>query len=297
LREALEADRLVMSGLRWRAAVYAQDEWRIGEAYRWLVIPAARVDHDSQFGTHATPRLAARWDATDELVVRASGGMGFRAPSFKELLLRFENPGAGYVVEGNPALRPEQSTSAQAGVEWRPSAALWLAVNAFHNELEDLITSVTIDDGAGAGPIRFGYDNVGRARTQGAEGTLIVERGRVAAELGWAYTRAQDLDVGRRLEGVPARRASAALRWRNATEALSAVVEATATGRRPFYLSEDPRVAMMSARRVELRARVARSFSAGLTFYLGIENALDAGDDRFDAIAPRTLYAGVTARR
>jgi outer membrane receptor for ferrienterochelin and colicins len=298
LREALTADRLAMPGLRWRGAVYAQDEWRIGDEYRWLVVPAVRVDHDSQFDTHATPRLAVRWDPTDRVALRASSGMGFRAPSFKELLLRFENPGVGYVVEGNPALRPEQSVSAQLGGEWRPRASVWLAASTFHNELENLIASVTLDDGGGAGgPIRFGYDNIGRARTQGVEGWLLVERGRLGAELGYAYTRARDVDARRALEGVPAQRASAALRWRDRAEAFTASLEAVVTGPRPFYLSDDPADVMESDPRLEARARIARRFAAGLTFYLGVENLLDAGDDRFDPIAPRTLYAGVTARR
>jgi outer membrane receptor for ferrienterochelin and colicins len=290
LRETLAADRLVMAGVRWREAVYVQDEWRIGAEYRWLVVPAARVDHDSQFGTHATPRVAVRWDSTDRVAVRGSAGTGFRAPSFKELLLRFENPGAGYVVEGNPQLAPERSLNGQASVEWNARGTVWLAVSAFHNELDDLITSVTLDDGAAGGPRRFGYVNVGRARTQGVEGMLRTERGRLGAELGWAYTRARDLDQERALEGVPGHRAAAALRWRDRAEAFTAVLDATMTGPRAFDgVTTDPRF--------EIGARIARRFTGGFTFYLGVENLLDAGDDRFDPIAPRTLHAGVAARR
>ena len=296
LREGLDADRLAMPGVRWRGALYVQDEWRIGADYRWLVVPAARLDHDSQFGTHATPRLAVRWDPTDAVVVRTSAGMGFRAPSFKELLLRFENPGAGYVVEGNPALEPERSVSAQGGVAWRPAAALWLAANVFHNELEDLITTVTLD-GGGAGPVRFGYANVGRARTQGVDATLVVDGGRFGATLGWAYTRARDLDGDRVLDGVPPHRATAALHWRDDGEAFTASAEAVVTGPRTYHVSDDAAMDVVTDPRVELRARVARRFGDTLTFYLGVENLLDAGDDRYDPIAPRTLYAGVSARR
>jgi outer membrane receptor for ferrienterochelin and colicins len=291
LRETLTADRLVTDGARWRAAVFAQDEWRLGDTYRWLVVPAARVDHDSQFGTHATPRLAVRWDPADLVVLRASSGAGYRAPSFKELLLRFENPGAGYVVEGNPDLKPERSLNVQLGAEWKPTAAVWLAANAYDNELADLITSVTLDDGD---PIRFGYDNVGRARTQGVELAAELVRGRASLSLGWAYTRARDRDLDRALEGMPAHRATVGVRWRDRDEDLDASAEATLTGPRPFYVDEDP---TWTSPRVEVRARVARRFGEHLAFFLGVENLLDAGDDRFDPMAPRTLYTGVEARR
>ena len=107
LRETLASDRLSEPGQRLRAAMFAQDEWRLAED-RVLVVPAARLDADSQFGTHATPRLAARWQATDALVGRGSAGFGYRAPSFKELLLDFQNPGAGYVVAGIPSSPPRR---------------------------------------------------------------------------------------------------------------------------------------------------------------------------------------------
>jgi outer membrane receptor for ferrienterochelin and colicins len=65
------------------------------------------VDRDSVFGTAVSPRVALKVDPTEQLTVRASYGWGFRAPSFQELYLRFENPAVGYVVEGNPSLKPE----------------------------------------------------------------------------------------------------------------------------------------------------------------------------------------------
>ena len=289
LAEGLRSERLRDDGRRVRAALWTQDEWRIGRGYRALIVPAIRLDADTQFGTHVTPRLAARWDPTEELVMRGSVGMGYRAPGFKDLLLRFENPGAGYVVDGNPALRPETSVSVQAGVEWRPRADLWLAANGYANQLRDLITAVTLDDGMSSGTIRFGYANIGRARTLGGDVAASVERGRLTAELGYAVTRSRDLELDQVLDGVPAQRATAALRWRDDDEGLTAVVEIAATGARWYGAVEtDPRV--------DLRARIARRFGAALELAMGADNLLDAGDDRLDRIAPLTLYAAMTAR-
>lgn len=294
LLEALASARLREPGDRVRAALWLQHEWRAGASHRLLLVPAVRLDADSQFGRHVTPHVAARWDPIDDVVLRASVGMGYRAPSFKELLLRFENPGAGYVVEGNPGLRPETSTSVQAGGEWRAHGSLWLAAHVFGNDLHDLIDTMAIEDGASSGPIRFGYRNTGRARTAGAELGMTVGHGRLAMELGWAYTRARDLDTGRALEGVPTQRAAAALRWRDDDEGLTGFAELAATGARPYQLGAT-RVA--TDRRLDVRARIARRFGTSLELFMGVDNLLDGGDDRLDPIAPRTFHAGAAARR
>jgi outer membrane receptor for ferrienterochelin and colicins len=296
LRERLRSDRLAMPGQRARGAAYAQDEWRLGDQGEVVLVPAVRLDLDSQFGAHATPRAAARWQVTERAVVRASTGMGYRAPSFKELLLRFANTGAGYVVEGNPELAPETSRSVQIGGEWRPAPWLWLAADGYANRLRGLIATIALPPEASGG-LRFRYANVGRARTAGLELYAIATRGRAGLEVGAAATRARDLDAGRALEGIPAYRVTVTARWRDPRSGWAGFAAAVLTGHRPLYLSEEPRAATRVPRRAELRARVARQLGAGLGAYVGVDNLLGAGDPVFDPIAPRTLYAGLELRR
>lgn len=291
LREALDSDRLSAPGSRVRGALYAQDEWRLGSSDQLVVVPAARVDVDTQFGGHATPRLAARWQPAATLLVRGSVGMGYRAPDFKELLLRFANPSAGYVVDGNPDLQPESSRSVQGGVEWQARPWLWLSASGFVNGLRDLISTVSEPDD-GSGTLRFGYGNIGRARTAGLESHAMLSRGRAALELGYALTRARDLDERRPLEGIPAHRFTATARWRDPA-GLEAFVAAVVTGHRPFYLSDDPQRATLTARRLEIRARIAKRFGPRYAGFVGIDNAAGAGDSDLDRLPPRTLYAGV----
>ncbi|MEO1172960.1 MAG: TonB-dependent receptor, partial [Myxococcota bacterium] len=94
---------------RQRYAVYAQDEWRLTDSV--IAVPGLRFDSDSQFGSQLSPKLTARFNVTDSVVLRTSYGAGFRAPDFRQLYLLFENPGVGYVVNGNPELGPERSQS------------------------------------------------------------------------------------------------------------------------------------------------------------------------------------------
>jgi outer membrane receptor for ferrienterochelin and colicins len=294
LREALDADRLSAPGARTRGAVFAQDEWRITD--QLLVVPAARVDLDSQFGVHATPRLAARWQPSAAVIVRGSAGLGYRAPSFKELLLHFENPGVGYIVDGNADLQPETSRNLQGGAEWQARSWLWLSATGYYNGLHDLISAVTEPDD-GSGTLRFGYGNIGRARTAGLETAAMISHGRAGLELGYALTRTRDLDEDRALEGVPAQRFTTSVRWRDRQHGVDAFAACVVTGHRPFYLSEDPKLATLSPRRALLRARVAKQFRGAIGGFVGVDNLLDAGDANLDRIPPRTFYAGVELHR
>ena len=210
--------------------------------------------------------------------------------------LRFANLGVGYVVEGNPDLNPETSINAQAGGEWQARPWLWLSADAYVNQLRNMIFEQLVDDSPGM--LRFLYENIGRARTAGLEVYAIAAHGRAAVELGWALTRARDLDEDRALVGIPAQRVTVTARWRDARERFDASVTAAITGHRPYYLSErDPKETTLTDRRVEVRARISKRFRSGIGGFIGIDNALDAGDARLDRVQPRTLYTGVELQR
>lgn len=285
LREQLRSPRLSRDGTRSRLASFAQARWTFGPV---TVVPAVRLDLDSQFGGHVTPRLAARWHPTATQRVRGSLGLGYRAPSFKELLLRFENPGAGYVVEGNPDLAPETSRALALG--WQGDRGrLAVSVDASWNELRSLITTVAMPSVEGE-PLRFGYGNLARARTVDLEAHVSYALERLTVTAGAAATYSRDLDDGGALPQVPPYRLRGALRWRGSDLGLVADAELALTAARA--LSAD----RSAPRRLEARARVAKQLES-LAFYLGVDNLFDAGDATLDPSAPRTFYLGVQAAR
>ncbi|HEY4059097.1 MAG TPA: TonB-dependent receptor [Kofleriaceae bacterium] len=303
LREALESPRLMDDDYhdRYRTAVFAQDEWKLLRDYSLLIVPAARLDADSQFGTNATPSLAARYEIGEGAVVRASVGMGYRAPSFKELLLRFENPGVGYVVEGNPDLAPEKSKSVQVGAEYAVTQWFWVGADLYYNRLRDMIGNVTLPDD-GSGMLRFGYDNFGLARTMGGEINTQLTRGALGLELGYALNLTKNCSDGFHddstcesadgpIEGMPKHRFTATVRWRARADGMQAFIGAVATGGRPYYLDASG-VPTYTETRVEVRARINKRFSNGLGGFIGVDNLLDAGDDNLDRLQPRTFYTG-----
>jgi len=233
------------------------------------------------------------------LTLRASYGWGFRAPSFRELYLYFQNPGVGYVVAGNPALRPETSWSANLGAEVRPVPGLWLSANLFRNDLDNLIQTETVDPGGAGGPIRFQYVNIASAHTQGLETTARLHPVRgLTLEAGYALTDAVDESQSRPLSGRALHHGTLQVRYRHEPWDLEGLARGSVSSRRPFYVDDDgdgveEQVVVPAFATVDLR------FSKGLwafrVFVQG-ENLLDAGDALYLPIQPRSFSGGVTVK-
>jgi outer membrane receptor for ferrienterochelin and colicins len=286
MRETLQSPRLSSDGSRSRLGMFVQDQW---ERAKVAMIPAIRIDADSQFGVHFTPRLAAQWQITDRVTARSSFGYGYRAPSFKELLLRFENPGAGYSVDGNPDLDPESSRALTGSVATQPVPWCSVEVSTSWNELTSMITAVPA--GADGDTLRFSYGNIARARTVDVDGRASVAVNRLRLEFGVALTYTRDLEANSPLPGVPPWRTQTAARWRDDSAGFAADLEFALTGSRSYVTGM---TSVRTGSRIDGRARIAKSFGGRVSAFLGLDNLFDVGDDDYDPIAPRTAYVGLT---
>jgi len=92
---------------------------------------SARVDDNSQFGTHSTWGLAAGWQLSPQWKVIASSGTSFKAPSLYQLHDSYS---------GNPELAPEESISYDIGLESNLEFITW-SLNAYYRDVKDLIDS------------------------------------------------------------------------------------------------------------------------------------------------------------
>jgi iron complex outermembrane receptor protein len=127
---------------------------------------ALRHDHYSDFGNHTSPKLALRWQPAKPLLLRASAGTGYRAPSLPELygaqmsivlpffvpdpkrceVTQLESdcaPEVPLVFGGNPALRPERSRQASLGLVFEPIAGASMAIDWWRLALRDKIASLS----------------------------------------------------------------------------------------------------------------------------------------------------------
>jgi outer membrane receptor for ferrienterochelin and colicins len=295
--ETLSTARLVSGrGERSRAALYVQDEWTLLEAPLLVLLPGARIDVDSQFGVYATPRAALRFDPIDELTLRASYGWGFKAPDFRELYLLFENPSAGYLVEGNTELEPETSESVNLGAELRPHPAVWLSVQGFWSELRDRIGTELVPAND-VGPRRFRYRNIDSASSVGVEANVrLSPLSGLRLDMGYAWTQTRDDAGGQPFSGQPLHRATASVRYDVPDIGFEALGRGAFVGKRPFYQDtngDDVAERQDASGYASVDLRLAQQVGYGVSTFLLAENLLNAGDADFLPMQPRTFSGGM----
>jgi len=305
LFQRLDSERLSRHGQRYGLALFAQHQWTLFEHDQQALelVPGVRGDLDSQFGNALSPKLALRWQLGDELVVRASYGRGFRAPSFQELLLRFENPSVGYLVAGNPELGVETSHGADVGAQWQPSEQLGGALAFFRNDLSYMIAIVSSEseqDATRAEPpgTLFTYDNLERAWTMGMESSLQVRfDDAFSSTLGYTFTETWDGENERRLEGRARHRWTTATRIAHPAWELELGVRAALLLGRTFYVADESgdEEEVVAPAQAQLDLRVAKHFTRHLELFAGVDNLLDAGD-RYSGMRPATFYGGLRGR-
>jgi outer membrane receptor protein involved in Fe transport len=175
-------------------AFFAENRWNPSD--RWFINVGVRVDDiqtgsvpvnvdEGQPGIPAntlakfTPRISAAYVARQgdgdgffgATRLHASFGTGFRAPNGFELA--FTN---------NPALRPEESISYDAGVEQRVAHdRAVLDVTYFYNKFKDQIVST------GDLPSNFDSENIGKSRAWGLETSVRIHPFR-SFEFSGSYT-------------------------------------------------------------------------------------------------------------
>lgn len=299
--EGLSTPRLESGrGTRQRLGLFVQDEWRVLADSRLVIVPGGRFDLDSQFGAYATPRLALRVDPHPDLTLRASAGLGYRAPSFRELYLSFANPSAGYRVTGNPDLVPETSRGLTVGFLVRAGSFAQLEAHAFANDLRNLITTDTTSAMA-VGQSLFQYINIGSARTRGLEAVFGLRVLRhFSADTSYTLSDTLDRERMRQLPGKPRHSGSFRLQFHHRGAGTMAQLRMGVQGRQQYYVDEDADgvdETLGLAPYATLDLRVAQDlFKGRMSLFFGVDNLLDAGDALYLPLVPRSFYGGFTVR-
>ena len=94
---------------------YAQFDWNITE--RLNIVGSVRYDYFSASKQKAfTKRLAIVYKYP-WMTLRANYASGFRAPTLKEMYMHFDMGNMGYMILGNPDLKPEKSNNFNVAIE------------------------------------------------------------------------------------------------------------------------------------------------------------------------------------
>ena len=104
---------------------------------RWSLSVGAREEIFSG-GAQAvfSPELAGSLRVANSLKLRASGGYGFRIPTYTDLY--YSDPS----TLGNPNLKPESAWTGDGGADWTPSAKVTLSATGFYSQQHDTIDYV-----------------------------------------------------------------------------------------------------------------------------------------------------------
>ena len=291
--EQMESSRLNGGeGDRTRSSIYLQDEWEIGSNNLFVLLPGVRIDDDSQFGNHISPKLSFRHDPTEKITVRGSYGSGFRAPDFKEMYLLFEHPGVGYRIVGNPDLEPETSLSSSVGVEYQPTQNLWFSVSGYRHDVEGLIQAELepIEDDAIYHWLGV-YRNVSEAMLQGFDLSARWSPLKIMTlNAGYSYLDAEDKELNEPLEGRARHRANGSVSVHISEWNFS--LRGTWVGERPFTVEGTGYGTDMADSYVLADTRISRRFNKN-SLFCGVSNLLDEGDNDYLPVRPRAVFAGM----
>lgn len=254
----------------------------------FTIVPGTRFTTSERWGSHWAPRVALMFRPEPRLALRASAGLGYRAPSFKELYLEFLNvgPGFGYVVVGNADVEPETSRNFSAGVEWA-GERVYARTQLFHNRFDSFIESVAIGDSAGLQ--RYTYDNIAHGTTRGGELEAGATWRGLRLEAAYAYLEARD-DAGSPLLGRPTHSGRAALSFAT-TLGGRATLSMIHTGATPIRRQGDTVIERDAFTRLDLRFTRKLPGSADLAF--GADNLFEAAPSDWPGFTGRQLWAAL----
>jgi vitamin B12 transporter len=133
-----ESDPLNPTFLVENNAWFVQQQFKLQQ--RWLATVGVRMDRNSRYGTHASPKLSLgaylvpyRAGAVSSLKAFSNIGRGIKNPAFAELY------GSAF-TDGNPALNPERARTIDAGVEATFDRQRYLArATYFDNRFNDQV--------------------------------------------------------------------------------------------------------------------------------------------------------------
>ncbi|MGN6516257.1 MAG: TonB-dependent receptor plug domain-containing protein, partial [Rhizomicrobium sp.] len=194
------------------ASFYGQYQKTLFEAV--TLTGGVRYDHNSQFGSHTSLKLAGAWQIGEGTTLHANYGDGFKAPSLFEQFSEFSNP--------DGPLRPETARGWEAGADQafldnRLHASLTYFERRTRNliDFQSCFVAVPPQPECNLRAVAGGYYvNIGRTRSTGMEAQLT---GSVTdtVDISLAYTNQTSKDslTGLALPRRPRNTASAILNW------------------------------------------------------------------------------------
>lgn len=127
---------------RWSWALFAEDEWRLTEAF--ALTGGLRMDRDENYGTHWSPRLYGVYHPTEQWTIKGGVSSGYRSPDIRAAVDDWgQITGGGgdpAIIVGNSSLKPEKSLSQEIGFIWDNLEGFSTGLTLFNTDFKDKIT-------------------------------------------------------------------------------------------------------------------------------------------------------------
>jgi outer membrane cobalamin receptor len=98
-----------------------------------ILIPAGRLDWNSDFGNFLSPSLGLLFPLSSQIRIRTHLGRAFRAPTFNDLY---------WPKSGNPDIKPEHGDALQIGMDLNQNENFSFSLTGFARKTKDLISWV-----------------------------------------------------------------------------------------------------------------------------------------------------------
>ncbi len=188
---------------------FLQADWQISDALE--LISGLRLQEDSGYGSHSALRFSGMFtqtlSETQTLRWRAGGGQGYRVPTIKERYYVFDHSNLGYMIIGSEELLPEESISANGGLEWTSKTLERVhsaSISVHASQAEHFITTVLDPEtSAEEGIAIYRYENVGAAEISGVDLEWNSRFTHQQYQLSYNYLDARNEETGNRLEDRP----------------------------------------------------------------------------------------------
>ncbi|UYM56001.1 TonB-dependent receptor domain-containing protein [Leclercia adecarboxylata] len=208
-------------------AVFAEDAWMIVPDF--TLTTSARLDHDSYFGYHVTPKLYGNWTLDENWALKGGVSAGYKKPDLRQNNAGFTSVYGAYPYSeigiGNDDLKPEESVNTELGVYWQQDA-LALDATVFYTKFKDKISDRVICTASASQQCRyngyvadsvFQYFNVSDAEIYGVElngDWQVTSSLRANANYTWTHSEQQSGDYkGYALSDFPESMANVSLTW------------------------------------------------------------------------------------
>jgi outer membrane cobalamin receptor len=144
---------------------------------RWNLSAGLREEMFSGGGGQwvTSPHVAGSWRVRPSFKLRATGGYGFRIPTYTDLY--YSDP----VTIGNPNLKPESAWSGEAGFDWAPAQKFMLSATGFYSRQHNAIDYVRANANA-----PWQAENLSGLRFTGVEASTTWKPSRMhTIQVGW----------------------------------------------------------------------------------------------------------------